>query len=234
MAVKPHLAVTPIAVKRMTRGASAAGIALILGACTAGPRAPASLPAAAGASIEDLAAAIAADAKRSDTESDAKIREQLAAQAGADADHCLQVSPQAAACLYYHAVALGLEARAHPLRANDLLKAMLSSLNAAQAADPRYDNAGPERVAALVLLRAPAWPLGPGDVDAGLAAAQHAVQLEPQYPPNQLALAEALSKNGDASGARAAYERARDLSESLPASTDREAWLGQADQALRR
>ena len=58
---------------------------------------------------------------------------------------------------------LGLKARAHPLQANESLKAMLEALNRAEAADPAYDQAGPARVQALVLIKAPAWPLGPGD-----------------------------------------------------------------------
>jgi hypothetical protein len=228
---------------RMTRCTSAAAIMLLLGACTTlpgskdvtpKPVAPESVPAPAAASVDDLVAAIATDAQRSDTESDARIREQLAAHAGADAHECLQLAPQAAACLYYQGIALGLEARAHPLRADELLKDMLVSLTAAEAADPGYDKAGPDRVKALVLVRAPGWPLGPGDADAGLAAARRAVQLQPQHPPNQLALAEALSKTGDASGAREAYNRARDLAQALPASADRDDWLKQADQALRR
>jgi hypothetical protein len=129
---------------------------------------------------------------------------------------------------------LGLQARAHPLRANELLKSMLDSLTAAEAADPGYDKAGPERVKAMVLVRAPGWPLGPGDLDMGVAEARRAVQLKPEHPPNQLALAEALSKSGDAAGARAAYQRAQTLAQALPASADRDDWLKQAEQGLRR
>jgi len=209
---------------------STGAIMLLLGACAAAPKSkPKNL---ASASVEDLAAAIAADSERSDGGVDAKTREQLAADADGDAQACLQLAPKAAACLYYHAVALGLQARAHPLRANELLKTMLESLTAAQAADPDYDKAGPDRVKALVLVRAPGWPLGPGDVDAGLAAARRAVQLQPQHPPNQLALAEALSKTGDSNGAREAYQHARELAQVLPASADRDDWLKQADQGL--
>jgi Tfp pilus assembly protein PilF len=127
-----------------------------------------------------------------------------------------------------------LEARAHPLRANELLKTMLESLIAAQAADAGYDKAGPDRVMALVLSRAPGWPLGPGDPDAALSAARRAVQLQPLYPPNLLALAEALSKTGEAAGARENYQRALDLAQAAPASADRDDWIKQADQALRR
>jgi hypothetical protein len=111
---------------------------------------------------------------------------------------------------------------------------MLQSLDTAESADPNYDKAGPARVRALVLIRAPGWPLGPGDTDAGLAAARRAVTLQPDYPPNVLALAEALSKTGDANGARDSYSHARDLAQALPPGAERDDWLREADDALRR
>jgi hypothetical protein len=185
-------------------------------------------------SVEELAAAIASAAERSDREPDSKIRGELAAEASRDAEACLAREPQAAACLYGRAVALGLEARAHPTRASELLKSMLEYLASAEAADPSYDQAGPARVRALVLIRAPGWPLGPGDAEAGLIAARRAATLRPQYPPNVLALAEALAKTGDANGARENYERARDLAQALPSAADRDGWLRQTDQALQR
>jgi hypothetical protein len=184
--------------------------------------------------VEQLAAAVAADARRSDLETDSKIRAQLAADASQNAQACLARAPQAAACLYYQGVALGLKARAHPLQANEALKSMLDALSSAEAADPAYDQAGPARVKALVLIKAPAWPLGPGDPDAGLAAARRAVALRPDHPPNVLALAEALAKTGDTHGALDAYRGARDLAAGLPPSSDRDDWLNQADQALRK
>lgn len=184
--------------------------------------------------VEQLAAAVAADARRSDVEIDSTIRDQLAADALRDTQVCLERAPRAAACLYYHAIALGLKARAHPLQANETLKSMLAALGAAEAADPDYDQAGPARVKALVLVKAPAWPLGPGDAEAGLASAQRAVALRPEYPPNVLALAEALAKTGDAHGAEDAYRHAQELSQTLPPSRDREDWLREADQALGR
>jgi hypothetical protein len=183
-------------------------------------------------SVNELAAAVAADSRRSETETDAKVRDQLAADANRDAQACLDQAPQAAACLYYHAIALGLDARAHPLHAGDSLKSMIESLSRAEVVDPEFDQAGPARVKALVLLKAPAWPLGPGDPEAGLASARRAVSLRPQYPANVLALAEALAKTGDASGARENYRQARELAQALPPSSDRDDWVRQADQAL--
>jgi hypothetical protein len=152
--------------------------------------------------------------------------------ASRDADACLSHEPQTAACLYNHAVALGLEARAHPTHAGELLNSMLDSLERAESADATYDEAGPARVRALVLIRAPGWPLGPGDAEAGLVAARHAVMLRPLYPPNLLALAEALAKTGDDRGAKENYARARDAALALPAAADRDEWLREADQGL--
>jgi len=154
------------------------------------------------------------------------------ADASRDAEACLSREPQTAACLYGRAVALGLEARAHPTRAGELLSSMLDNLARAETADPNYDEAGPARVRALVLTRAPGWPLGPGDAEAGLVAARRAVTLRPLYPPNLLALAEALAKSGDSSGARENYARAHDAALALPAAADRDQWLLEAGRGL--
>ena len=190
------------------------------------------MPGAAPSSVAELAAAIDADAKRSDHEPDAKIREGLATEAGRDADACLAREPQSAACLYGRAIALGLMARSHPTRAGEFLNSMLDALTKADTADAGYQEAGPARVRALVLIRAPGWPLGPGDTEAGLIAARRAVALSPVYPPNLLALAEALAKSGDAVGAQLNYSRARDAALALSAAGDREDWLRQAEQGL--
>jgi hypothetical protein len=88
---------------------------------------------------------------------------------------------------------------------------MVELLRKAIAAAPALDSAGPHRVLALVFLRAPGWPVGPGDPEAGLAEAREAARLFPDAPENQLALAEALGKNGSPEDARAAYQRALEL-----------------------
>jgi hypothetical protein len=216
----------------MSRAWGIAILAVLITAChTTAVKAP---PAPIAQSPDQLVRAIADDAKRSDQASDAKVREALAADALGKAQACVADAPQDAGCLYYDGVALGLDARAHPGRALETLKTMLKALERAEAKDPNYDQAGPSRVRALVLIRAPGWPLGPGDPDAGLSAAKHAVELKPNYPPNQLALAEAQAKIGDAQGAQQSYRLARDLAAALPANAERDDWLKQADQGLKR
>ena len=219
----------------VTQWLSCACLALAATACTTQLRRPAPpAPSAEPSSVAALAAAIQADAGRSNHETDANVRSDLAAEADRDADACLSREPQAVACLYGRAVAFGLQARAHPTRAIEFLNRMLDTLTRAESVDASYDEAGPARVRALVLIRAPGWPLGPGDAEAGLADARRAVSLRPQYPPNLLALAEALAKTGDASGARESYQRAREAAQSLPASADRDDWMSEAEQGLQR
>ena len=205
---------------------------LPVSACTTRPALP--VQSVEPSSVAALAVAIEMDAKQSDHAPDSRIRGELATEASRHAQACLSREPQAAACLYGSAVALGLEARAHPTRAGEFLNDMLDTLTRAESADPNYDEAAPARTRALVLLRAPGWPLGPGDPEAGLAAARRAVMLSPFYPPNLLALAEALAKTGDASGAREYYARAHDAALALPATPDRDEWLRAADQGLQR
>ena len=209
-------------------------LTLTVAACRAPQRPEMRNPVPTPASVEALAAAIDSDARRSDVTSDSRIRVELATEAGRDAESCMAREPANVVCLYGSAVALGLEARAHPTHAGELLRTMLERLAGAEAADAGYEHAGPTRVRALVLLRAPGWPLGPGDPDAGLAAARRAAALRPEYPPNHLALAEALAKTGDANGSRKSYEQARDLAQALPPAGDRDGWLREADQGLRR
>jgi hypothetical protein len=218
----------------VTKGFWCGFLMLAIAACATRPQLPPPNPSAEPSSVAALAAAIEADAQRSDHEPDSKIRGELAAEASRDADACLAREPQAAPCLYGRAIALGLEARTHPTRAGEILNNMLDTLGRAESADPNYNEAGPARVRALVLIRAPGWPLGPGDAEAGLVAARRAVTLQPLYPPNLLALAEALAKTGDRSGARENYARARDAALALPAAADRDEWLREAYQGLQR
>jgi tetratricopeptide (TPR) repeat protein len=112
---------------------------------------------------------------------------------------------------------------------------MVDLLRRAARGDPAIDRGGPHRLLALVLLRAPGWPLGPGDPEAALAEAESAARIAPDYPPNQLALAEALQKNGRAVEARAAYSEALRLATSPAFRDDPDAlgWANDARKALR-
>ena len=113
---------------------------------------------------------------------------------------------------------------------------MIQLLREAAGEAPLLDEAGPERVLALLLVRAPGWPVGPGDAEEAIPHVRKAVELRPDYPPNQLALGEVLIHNGDKPGGRAALQRAIELAQSTPWSSDPDApsWVADARALLPR
>lgn len=148
---------------------------------------------------------------------------------------CLRREPDSAACRYWLAVALGMQAREKPRTADDAIGRIVKLLREASAAAPELDEAGPERILALLYLRAPGWPLGPGDADEALVWAQKAVQLKPDYPPNQLALGEAFERTSHPVGGRGAYQRALELAEEAARGGDPDApgWVKEAQARLK-
>lgn len=184
--------------------------------------------------VEGLLGAMRAAAFRAERERDRAAREKLAVEGVQLGQWCERRAPADAACKYRLAIALGQQARERTSTAKDALGRMVGLLREAIAADPRLDRAGPHRVLALVLLRAPGWPLGPGDPEQALREAQAAVALFPDVAENQLALGEALAKNERAGEARGAFERAETLAAKGEAAGDPDAarWREEARAAL--
>jgi len=139
-------------------------------------------------------ALVQGDSDLIDTEKYASGRERLVADAQSQAERCLALAPQDGQCHYARGIVYGLAAREQPVLAGTLLKNMLDSLAQAEALSPGIDHAGPARLQAIVLMRAPSWPLGPGDADAALAAARRAVAIDPAYPANLAVLRDARKK----------------------------------------
>ena len=191
-------------------------LALCLAGCVSAPQAPptvtppaVSVPAApeAAAAVDSAPepgaehhgpayylALVQGDSDLIDTEKYASGRTRLVADAQDQAERCLALAPQDGQCHYARGIVYGLAAREQPVLAATLLKNMLDSLGKAEALSPGIDHAGPARLQSIVLLRAPSWPLGPGDAEAALAAAKRAVALDPEYPANQSMLREAQKK----------------------------------------
>jgi hypothetical protein len=161
--------------------------------------------------VDGLLGAMRAATYRIERAQGAAERQRLAVEAVQLGQWCQRRAPTDAACGYRLAIALGQQARERTSTAKDALERMVKLLRASIDADPRLDRAGPHRVLALVLLRAPGWPVGPGDPEAGLAEAQAAASLFPDVAENQLALGEALSANRRQAEGRAALERAVEL-----------------------
>lgn len=143
---------------------------------------------------------------------------------------CEPLEPPSPTCDYALAVSLGLQARQHPASAHDKLAQMVVLLRRTAMTDPALDQAGPSRLLALVLLRAPGWPRGPGDPVEGLVVARRAATLAPGHAPNLLALSEALAANQQPAPSRQVAKRALLLAEAAAADGLPEAaeWLREA------
>jgi tetratricopeptide (TPR) repeat protein len=167
-------------------------------------------------------------------EENGERRKSLAVEGVQVGQWCVRLYPSVAECTFRLALAVGQQARERPSTAVDGLDVMVELLDEVIAAAPELDFAGGHRVLALVLLRAPAWPTGPGDPETGLIHALAAVGSFPDYPPNQLALAEALLENGRREQSRQAYQRAAALAETSRDAGEPEAaeWLAEAEKAL--
>jgi hypothetical protein len=194
-------------------------------------------PPAEGAGPEDPAALAARSreaTRQSGHESSADARRALVEQAVEAGQRCVRAAPASADCDYALALALGVQVRERPSTATQGLKVMVELLQKANRLDPRLDRGGPARVLALVLVRAPGWPLGPGDPESGLEAARQAVRLFPDYPANQLALSEALLAAGDQAGSEAAASRGLALARAAAARGERDAddWIRDGEALL--
>jgi hypothetical protein len=170
---------------------------------------------------------------RANHSENADERRQAAEEAVHAAQACDKVAPTEAACAYWLAIALGVQAREWRATALDALPIMVGLLERAIDADETLDHAGPHRVLALVYLRAPGWPTGPGDPDLGLEHASRAVALDPGHPPNRLCLAEALTETGDRERGQAAYRDAEAAAAAAleAGSVEAREWLDEARQA---
>jgi tetratricopeptide (TPR) repeat protein len=187
-----------------------------------------------GAPIEALLGAVRAEVWLTDHESDPGARGRAAATAVEAAQWCARKAPADPACDYWLGAALGVQARERPATGLSALPEIERAFQSALRTNPELDEAGPDRALALLYLRAPGWPTGPGNADVGLDHARAAVALRPGHPPNQLALAEALLATGDSDGSRLAYRRALDLAREMADGGDRDApeWVAEAERGL--
>lgn len=169
-----------------------------------------------------------------DHELEPATRVALATEAVQAGQLCERAGPARPECAYWLAISLGVQARERHSTALHGVDRMVERLRRAIDLDARMDHGGPHRVLALVYLRAPGWPAGPGDADRGLEHALLAVGIDAQYPPNQLCLAEARFATEDRAAGLAALERALDEArEALRAGIpDAREWLEQAQNEL--
>ncbi len=170
--------------------------------------------------VEGLLGAADATAWLVERVQDAADRKRLAGEGVQLGQLCLQRAGGDPRCRYRLALALGQQSRERPSTGLDGVRRMVTLLRELTEEAPRLDRGGPERVLALVLLRAPGWPAGPGDPEEGLEQARKAVELFPDDPRNQAVLGEALLADGQKEAGCAVLEKAWELAREAAASGD--------------
>jgi hypothetical protein len=100
--------------------------------------------------------------------------------------------PKSAPAHYYLAMNLGQLARTELLGALKIVNEMEREFKTAQALDAQFDFAGPERNLGLLYRDAPGWPASIGSKRKARAFLDQAEKLAPDYPENNLNLAESF------------------------------------------
>jgi tetratricopeptide (TPR) repeat protein len=106
---------------------------------------------------------------------------------------------------------LGNTVRLSPARGMAQVGKVHAYFERAVSLDPAYDSGAPLRALGTLLVKAPPWPTGVGDVDEGIEILEQAVELFPGHPANHFYLAEALAAEGRKDDAARAYDRVAKL-----------------------
>lgn len=167
-----------------------------------------------------------------DHDTEPAAREEAARRGVQASQWCVAIAPDLPACQYWLGATVGVQARQRPSTGLSALPRIEAAFARAAELDPAYERGGPDRALALLYLRAPGWPTGPGDPEKGLDHARKAMALFPLEPPNLLALAEAQAANGDAAGARATSREAADRARARTDDPDAAEWLREAEERL--
>lgn len=110
--------------------------------------------------------------------------------------HLLAREPDSAPGHYYLAMNLGqlAKAEAPSIAAYKLVHEVEREFTTAAKLDVNFDHAGPARTLGLLYFQAPGWPFSIGSTHKADEWLKRAAQLAPDYPGNQLNLAEAQLK----------------------------------------
>jgi hypothetical protein len=119
-------------------------------------------------------------------------RGELAQTGIAACRQALVLNPKSAPAHYYLAMNFGqlAEAEAPSIAAYKLVKEIEREFKAAADLDEKYDYAGPPRCLGLLYRDAPGWPISIGSKHKAREYLERAAALAPDYPENQLNLAE--------------------------------------------
>ncbi len=117
---------------------------------------------------------------------------------GIDAAHsAIQLAETNAAAHYWLGMNVGQLARTKSIGALKLVREMESELLRSRSLDPHVDFAGADRSLGMLYRDAPGWPTSIGNKTKARTHLDAAIKLHPEFPDNQLALAESFSEWDD-------------------------------------
>jgi tetratricopeptide (TPR) repeat protein len=133
---------------------------------------------------------------------------------------------------YYLALNYGLHADAERSQGLALVHPMLKELRIVDELGGSYDYSGPNRVMGQIYLKAPPWPISVGDLDKAIDNLEDAVDENPEYPENHLALAEACLKARNHGNARKHLQRVLDAKPAPDWAAELPGWQEHARELL--
>lgn len=112
------------------------------------------------------------------------------------AHRAMELAPERPEGYYYAAAAAGLVAMHQLAPGRVVQEAVEKPARELVELDPAYQEGGGLRILGALLVKAPSWPAGVGDVDEGVELLERAVAEHPSHPLNHLFLAQAYAKVG--------------------------------------
>jgi tetratricopeptide (TPR) repeat protein len=106
------------------------------------------------------------------------------------ANTAVELKPEGEEALFYHGVLAGKLAELDNAYGLSGLKIIQQRMRQLIEKKSTYIYGGPDRVMAIVLMRSPGWPIGPGDWDLAEKHMRRALEIDPNWPENQLYMAE--------------------------------------------
>jgi tetratricopeptide (TPR) repeat protein len=130
------------------------------------------------------------------------------ARIGVDAATALAAAdPERAETRFLHAALLGYKMQHAAVPKLDDLKTIDDGFRKAAMTAPWIDQGGPLRAWGTLLVKSPEWPVGVGDVEAGVQRLREAVRRFPDHPANHYYLGQGLLADRKRDEARAELSR---------------------------
>lgn len=131
------------------------------------------------------------------------------------AEQCLMREPEEAGCYYYRAINTGLYYEAHIIGYQKGVKQMIDDCMNVIKFDPKYDHGGAYRILGQLYTKLPETTGRPEGITRDLEKAEgylkKALYINPDYPENQLMLAETLYEKERVEEARKALLSAQEF-----------------------